>query len=268
MTGSTHDHEVMPYEGMPYEGMLAETVGIEGHRGEAIPAYLARPLGPGPFPGVVVVHHKHGYDWASREVVRRFAAAGYVAVMPNLHHRAAPGAPAKEAAEAVEAEGGIPDEQCVGDLDGALRLVRRQAYSQGPVGVIGYCSGGRHAYLAAAQLGFDATVVCYGGRIVAAPEELTDKTPIAPVALTADISSPVLGLFGVNDPRPSPEETARVQAELERHGKVHRFVTYEDAGHAFFSVDRPHYRPEAARQGWGEVFAWFDRYLGGGRSDA
>lgn len=246
-----------------YQGLIAETVVIRGHEGTRIPAYTARPLGPGPHPGVVVIHHRHGFDWASQETARRFASEGYATIMPNLHHRYAPGAGAGAAAEAVQAAGGVTDDECLGDVAGALEEVRSQAYCSGMVGVIGYCSGGRQAYLAAAKLPFDATVVCYGGRIVPPEEDINERTPVAPIALTADIAGPVLNLSGAEDRRPSPEETAQVEAELKRLGKVHRVVVYPDAGHAFFGVDRDLYRPEAARLGWAEVLAWFERYLGG-----
>ena len=244
-----------------YEGLIAETVVIRGHEGTRVPAYTARPLGAGPHPGLVLIHHRHGFDWASRETVRRFASEGYATVMPNLHHRYAPGAEAAAAAEAVQAAGGVTDAECLGDVAGALEEVRSQAYSNGKMGVIGYCSGGRQAYLAAATLAFDATVVCYGGRIVPSEEDVNERTPVPPIRLTADITSPVLSLSGAEDRRPSPEETALVEAELEKLGKVHRVVIYPDAGHAFFGVDRDLYRPEAARLGWAEVLAWFKRYL-------
>ena len=74
-----------------YDGMLAETVRIVGHGGDQIDAYFARPLGPGPVPGVVVFHHGPGWDEWSKEVARKFAAHGYAAVCPHLYHRAGPG---------------------------------------------------------------------------------------------------------------------------------------------------------------------------------
>jgi carboxymethylenebutenolidase len=243
------------------EGLLAETVTFRGHRGDPLPGYLARPLGPGPHPTVIVLHHRDGWDWASKEITRRLAAEGFCAFLPHLHHRSAPGeAPEKAAAIAREA-GGISDEQCLGDTVGALEFIRPQPFSNGLVGILGYCSGGRQAYTAACSAPFDAAIVCYGGRIVASPDELHERMPVAAIDLTPGLTSPVLGLFGARDTNPSPEKVALLQARLEAHGKPHRFVTYEEAGHAFFAVDRPTYTVSAAMQGWQEKLAWLDQHL-------
>ena len=102
-----------------YDGILAETTTINGHGGDLIEAYFARPLGPGPFGSVVVIHHLPGYDAATKEIARRFAVLGYAALMPNLYSRDAPGARPDDAAALVRAQGGVPDERLVGDVGGA-----------------------------------------------------------------------------------------------------------------------------------------------------
>ena len=81
------------------------------------------------------------------------------------------------------------------------------------------------------------------------------------LGLAPRLSCPLLGLFGAEDKFPSPEETAELSAELDRLGKPHEFHTYDDAGHAFFSVDRPSYRPAAAVDGWQRVFEFFGKHL-------
>ena len=132
----------------------------------------------------------------------------------------------------------------------------------GKVGIIGYCSGGRQAYLAACSLrGVDAAIDCYGGGVVAKPEELTPRQPVAPIELTKDLQCPLLGLFGVEDARPSPEDVAKTEEALKKFGKTYEFHTYESAGHAFFAVDRLQYRVHAAVDGWKKVFAWFEKHL-------
>ena len=107
----------------------------------------------------------------------------------------------------------------------------------------------------------DAAVDCYGGNVVASSEKLTPRMPVAPIDMTADIACPLLGLFGANDSNPSPDQVAAIEAELKRCGKTYEFHTYENAGHAFFSVDRPNYHTEAAMDGWGKIFDWFGKYL-------
>jgi len=244
-----------------YEGMLAETVQINGHKGDRINGYIARPLGAGPFPGVVVIHHMPGWDEGSREITRRFATQGYVAICPNLHYRANPTDPPAATAKIREA-GGVPDDQCIGDIDGAVKHLRSLPYSSGKVGVIGYCSGGRQSYLVACNIpSLDAAVDCYGGRVVAGPDELTPIMPKAPFDMTADLNCPLMGLFGIEDTQPSPDQVAKIEAELKKHGKTYEFHTYENAGHGFFAVDRTMYRTEAANDGWQRVFGWFGKYL-------
>jgi carboxymethylenebutenolidase len=134
--------------------------------------------------------------------------------------------------------------------------------SNGKTGVIGYCSGGRQAFLAACSLPLDAAVDCYGAFVVGTPPEGMPLKVGPLLHLAGSLSCPLLGLFGAEDNHPSPEQTAELDKELTRLGKTHEFHTYEGAGHAFFAVDRPAYRPEAANDGWRRIWEWFGRYLG------
>jgi carboxymethylenebutenolidase len=246
---------------MPYEAMIAETVHLRGHRDDTIDAYLARPLGAGPYPGVVVIHHMPGWDEATKEIARKFAHHGYVALSPNLHFREGKATPAENAAS-IKAKGGMPDDRSMGDIAGAIAHLRALPTLNGKVGIIGYCSGGRQAYLAACTLpGIDAAVDCYGGGVVMRPEELTERQPKAPIGFTKDLSCPLLGLFGRQDTRPTPEAVAETEAELKKWNKTFSFHTYEGTGHAFFSVDQERYRPVAAMDGWEKIFRWFETYL-------
>ena len=131
------------------------------------------------------------------------------------------------------------------------------------MGTIGYCSGGRHSFLAACSLVLDAAVDCYGAFVVAAPPE-GSPLKAGPVAHLAEhLSCPLLGLFGAEDQNPSPQETAELETILSAHHKTFEFHTFEGAGHAFFATNRPNYRPEVAGQGWIEVWDFFGRYLSG-----
>jgi len=135
-------------------------------------------------------------------------------------------------------------------------------YLNGKVGIIGYCSGGRQVYLAACTLpGIDAAIDCYGGGVIAPPAELSERQPVAPIEYTQDLQCPLLGLFGREDRRPSPEDVVKTEEALKRWGKTYEFHMYDNAGHGFFSVDRPSYRQEAAVDGWTHVLRWFEQYL-------
>jgi carboxymethylenebutenolidase len=244
-----------------YDATMAETIHIPGHNGDLIEAYYARPLGPGPFGSVVVIHHMPGYDVQTKEITRTFAVNGYNAICPNLYTREAPGASPDDAAAAARAQGGVPDERLVGDVAGAAKFLRALENSNGKVGTIGYCSGGRQSFLAAVSLPLDAAVDCYGAFVVGNPPEGMPLKVGPIVHLTKDLSCPLLGLFGADDSHPSPEQVAELEQELKAQGKTYEFHTYEGAGHAFFSVNRPSYRVEAANDGWNRIWDFYGRYL-------
>lgn len=249
------------------EDLIAEVVTIQGHGGDWIPAYVARPLGPGPYPSVVVLHHRDGWDKSSKEVARRLAWEGIACVMPHLHHREAPGQPSAVAAEVALKAGGIPDDRCVGDTAGAYEYLRHQPWASERIGVLGYCSGGRQAFLAATSIPFDTVVMCYSPRVNAKGDDITPLSPVAPLSLAAGIQGTVLGIFGQEDPRPSPADVAEIGAELTRLGKEHTFRTFENAGHAFMANDRTNYRVEAANAAWVEKLAWLRSQLGTTHAD-
>jgi carboxymethylenebutenolidase len=247
-----------------YEGLLAETITVPGHGGDRIHAYSARPLGPGPFPGVVLFHHRPGWDEWYRHATRLFAHHGYVAVCPDLYCRVGHGEPDDIAARA-QAEGGVADEQVIGDAAACVELLRSHPTSNGRIGYFGTCSGARHAYLAACRgPAVDAVVDCWGGRIVMAADELTEKQPVEPLGLTADLPCPILGLFGDEDHNPTPEHADILEDALRSHDKTYEFHRYEGAGHGFFYHDRPAaYRAEAAVDGWQKVWRFLGDTIGG-----
>ena len=119
------------------DAIIAETVTIAGHDRDEIESYFARPVDGDGQPSVVVIHHMPGYDRATKEIVRTFAVYGYAALMPNLFHRYAPGAKASDAAAAARDAGGVPDEQCLGDVQGAIDFLRARPDANGKVGVNG-----------------------------------------------------------------------------------------------------------------------------------
>ena len=127
--------------------------------------------------------------------------------------------------------------------------------------MIGYCSGGRQSFLAACSLDLQAAVDCYGAFVTGTPPE-GFPLQVQPIGhLAENLSCPLLGLFGAEDKYPSPDQVAELDDILKRHGKEHEFHSYEGAGHAFFAVDRPSYRPEAAVDGWNRILDFFGRHL-------
>jgi carboxymethylenebutenolidase len=243
------------------DGMTATVIELTGASGDRIHAYTARPEGRGPFPGVVLVHHMPGWDEIYREFTRRFAQHGYNAICPDLYCRAGHGRPDEMSAK-VRADGGVPDAQVVDDCAAAMAWLRALPTSSGKVGIIGTCSGGRHAMVVAGRTtGFDAVADLWGGGVVMRPEDLTPKRPVAPIDLTKELRAPVLGLFGNDDKSPTPEQVDQHEGELRKHGKTYEFHRYDGAGHGFFYYDRPAYRAEQAVDGWAKVFAFFEKNL-------
>jgi carboxymethylenebutenolidase len=225
------------------QGMTAGPMTFAGANGDQVNAYVARPDGRGPFPSVVVVHHLPGWDEFYQEFTRRLANHGYTAISPNLYSRVGHGTPDDIAAK-VRADGGVPDDQVVGDATAAMQWLKSQSTSNG-------------------SPGFDAVIDLWGGGVVMPKEQLTPKQPVAPVDYTKDLKTPLLGLFGNDDQRPSPADVDVHEAELKKQGKNYEFHRYDGAGHGFFYYDRPAYRQQQAMDGWGKVFGFFEKHLKG-----
>ena len=164
----------------------------------------------------------------------------------------------------VRAAGGVTDDQVVGDAKGAAAWLRARPEANGKVGVIGFCSGGRHAFLAACRAPeFDALVDCWGGNVIVDdPKLLNAKRSVAPIDLTDKIACPILGLFGNDDENPNADQVNRTEAVLKKLGKDYTFHRYDGAGHAFFNASWVAYRAEQAADGWAKTFAFFHKHLG------
>ena len=242
--------------------LQARTIQLTSGDGTEIEAYAAHPADAGSRGGVVVIHHLPGYDRATKEMTRRFADLGYDAVCPNLYSRQAPGADPDDAAAAVRAAGGIGDDQLVTDVEAGATYLRGLESSNDKVGVIGHCSGGRQSVLAACRLELDAAVDCYGAFVTGV---VPAQFPLAVTPLydlLPELGCPLIGMFGNDDQHPSRAEVDELDALLTEYGKAHEFHRYDDAGHAFFAVDRPSYRQAAAVDGWQHIDAAFARLIG------
>jgi len=245
------------------DALSATTVRISGADGDEIEAYVAQPDGQERRGGVVVIHHMPGYDRATKEMVRRFAELGYDAICPNLFYREAPGAAPDDAAAAARARGGVPDERLVGDVAGAVTYVRSLPTSNGKVGVIGHCSGGRQSVLAACNLDLDAAVDCYGAYVTGTPPADWPLKITNVIEQLPHLQCPLLGLFGNDDKYPSPAQVDELEEILKANNKHFEFHRYDDAGHGFFAVDRPSYRVAAANDGWERIAVFFGSHLAG-----
>jgi carboxymethylenebutenolidase len=250
------------------DAITAGTITITARSGDENEAYLAAPVDTPPAGGVVVIHHAPGFDEGTKEITRRFATWGYAALCPNLNHRLAPGAEPDDAAAMARARGGKADDELLDDVAGAVAHLRGLAGGNtgGParVATIGHCSGGRQSVLAACELDIEAAVDCYGAFVyLTAPADFPLKMTSLRERLP-HLRAPLLGLFGNEDKYPAPAEVDELDKLLTELGKEHEFHRYDDAGHAFFSADRPSYRVHAAIDGYRHIRAFFARHLGAG----
>lgn len=229
--------------------------------GDQIHAYVARPQTGGPLPGLVLAHHLPGWDEFYQEFAERLARHGYTVICPDLFCRFGHGTPDDVAAKA-RSEGGAVDDLVVADCQAAMEWLKSQPTANGKVGIMGTCSGGRHALLVASRVkGFAAIADLWGGAVVMTPEQLSPQRPVAPIDYTKDLEIPLLGIFGNDDQSPSPDQVDVHEAELKKFGRTYEFHRYDGAGHGFFYYHTPRYRPEQAMDGWAKVFAFFEENL-------
>ncbi|NMP24223.1 dienelactone hydrolase family protein [Sulfobacillus sp. DSM 109850] len=231
--------------------------------GAAIEAYVARPQEPGHYPGVIVIHEAFGPVEHIHDVARRFANRGYIAIAPNLYSRVGTPNPS-DTQEVFKKMFGLQDGQIVRDLEGAASYLRATGYSNGKVGVIGFCSGGRQTLLmASSSHAVDAAVDCWGGFIRSATPDAatTPERPTPIIDMAENVSCPLFVVIGEEDQNPSPEDGELLSKRLKQAGKDFQLKVYRNAGHAFFADYRPNYREKAAFELWDDVSRFFDQHL-------
>ncbi|HUQ07310.1 MAG TPA: dienelactone hydrolase family protein [Kofleriaceae bacterium] len=211
--------------------------------------------------GVLVCHHGPGMDAFMLDVVHRLFRRGYAVAAPDLYHRQ----PA-DVTDTYARMGMLSDEQIVTDMDAGLAHLRGLSEcAVGPVGVTGFCMGGRTAFMmAGVRDDLAAAAVFYGGRMKTSFGTGSGGGDVSttPFDLLAQIRCPVVGFFGDEDADPSPADVDALSAELARHARPHEFHRYRDAGHAFLNFTNPQrYRPRAAAAAWAEMLAFFGAHL-------
>lgn len=231
--------------------------------GAAVEAYLARPRRAGPRPGVIVIHEAFGPVEHIHDLARRFANAGFTALAPNLYTRA--GAPDPKNMDAVLAKMfALPDAQAVRDLEAAAAYLRGQPDSNGKVGCIGFCSGGRQTLLLACSSGqIDAAVDCWGGFITRATPTAatTPERPTPIIDLVPQIRCPLYAVFGVEDQNPSPADAELLKRKLAAARPSSEVEVFAEAGHAFLADYRPTYREGPAVRLWPKIVAFLSTQL-------
>ena len=243
------------------EGLTAGEVKIPVAGGE-IPAYRAMPAKGGRFPVVLVVQEIFGVHEHIRDVCRRFAKEGYLAVAPELYARQ--GDPSKYTdwkqlySEIVLK---VPDAQVMSDLDAAVAWAGKSGSGDvSRVGVTGFCWGGRVVWLYAAHSATLKAGVAWYGRLTG---EMTPLQPKYPLDVAAELKAPVLGLYGGKDQGIPLADVEKMRAALAAAKNPSEFVVFPDAGHGFNADYRPSYRAEDAKEGWRRCLAWFRKHGAG-----
>jgi carboxymethylenebutenolidase len=238
-------------------GLEAGEVKIPTADGQ-MPAYRAMPASGGPFPVVLVVQEIFGVHEHIKDVCRRFAKLGYLAVAPELYARQGDVSKMTDIQEIVSSVvAKVPDGQVMTDLDATVDWAEKSG--KGDVkrlGITGFCWGGRIVWLYAAHSPRLKAGVAWYGRLVGQANDLTPKYPLD---LVADLKAPVLGLYGGADQGIPNETVEQMQAALKTAGKPSEIVLYPDTPHGFYADYRPSYRKEQAQDGWKRLQEWFKK---------
>ena len=241
----------------PADGLVVGDISVRGADGAEVPAYQARPAGAGPFPTVLVVSEIFGVHEYIRDVCRRLARAGYLAIAPDLFRRQGdPGKIASVAEILNTVISKVPDAQVMGDLDACAAWAAANGGDAARLAITGFCWGGRITWLYAAHNPQLKAGVAWYGRLAGTASALT---PSHPLDLVDKISAPVLGLYGAKDQGIPVSDVEDMRADLAKAGKQAEFVIYPEAGHAFHADYRPSYRKEDAEDGWQRMQAWFKK---------
>jgi carboxymethylenebutenolidase len=233
-------------------GLTTETVAI-ATADRDIPGYLARPAGEGGHPVVFVNSEIFGvHEWV-KDICRRLAKAGYVALAPDFFVRAGDPSKTEDMKAVIDIVKATPGEQVTSDTAAALNYLAAQPYADMKrLGVTGFCWGGGATWLCCERFpAFKAGVAWYG------PLKPGGYPRTAPIDLVKDLRAPVLGLYGGLDKGISAQDIAEMRAAIKADGKQAEIIVYPDAQHGFLADYRPSFNAQAAKDGWARMLAFF-----------
>jgi carboxymethylenebutenolidase len=229
--------------------LTSSNINFAAEDGASIGGYLTRPKGEDKRPAVVVIHEWNGINDHIRDVARRLAKAGYVALAPDLLSRQGGTSSFPSVSAANEAAVKLPDEQIAKDLIGAVKFLKAQNFVRPKIGVIGFCwGGGKTLMFTTRSKDLAASVIYYGDN----PRNLED---------VKNITAPVLGQYGGADERIT-SGVPKLEEAMKKYGKSFEYKIYAGAPHSFNSDTSPRsYREEAAREAWATTLEFFKKHL-------
>jgi len=237
------------------EGLEAGEVQIPVSDGQ-IPAYQARPAKGGPFPVILVVQEIFGVHEHIKDICRRLAKLGYLAVAPALYARQGDVSNIQDFREIItKVVSKVPDAQVMTDLDATVAWAKASGKGDtAKLGITGFCWGGRIVWMYTAHNPNVKAGVAWYGRITSPPDPLHPKNPID---VAGSIKAPVLGLYGAADQGIPVESVEKMRAALKAANSPSEIVIYPDTPHGFYADYRPSYRKDKADDGWKRLLAWF-----------
>ncbi|MDB5388259.1 MAG: dienelactone hydrolase-like enzyme [Planctomycetaceae bacterium] len=239
------------------KGLDAGEVKIPVKDGE-IPAYRAMPASGGPFPVILVVQEIFGVHEHIKDICRRLAKLGYLAIAPELYARQGDVSKMTNIQEIIaKVVSKVPDAQVLSDLDATVAYVKKSGKGDtAKLGITGFCWGGRIVWLYSAHNKDLKAGVAWYGRLT---NEKDDLHPKHPLDLVESLKAPVLGLYGGADMGIPVANVESMRAALKQAGNPSHIELYPDTPHGFYADYRPTYRKEQADDGWKRLLEWFKK---------
>jgi carboxymethylenebutenolidase len=226
--------------------------------GQDVPVYRAQPEGKANPPVILVISEIFGVHEHIKDVARRFAKQGYMALAPDLFVRAGDASKVENIADLMKnIVSRTPDAQVMSDLDTVVTWAKQRGGDTDKLGITGFCWGGRITWLYASHNPKVKAGVAWYGRLVG---EASENSPKHPVDIAQNLKVPVLGLYGAKDTGIPLESVERMKAALAKGNSKSEFVIYQDSGHAFHADYRPSFNPADAKDGWRRAIDWFRRH--------
>jgi carboxymethylenebutenolidase len=243
----------------PADGLIVAD-GKVASGGFELPIYEARPAGPGKYPVVIVIPEIWGMHEYIKDVVRRFAKRGFLAITFEPYARTGGVLKIEEREALMKVVNAVPDAQVMGDLNAIVAYAKKLPAARADrIGVTGFCRGGLYTMLFAAQSPDVKAAVPWYGQIK--PAKTAGIRTVGPLDVAGQIKAPVLGLYGEADQGIPVADVKEMEAALKAAGKTVEFVLYPDAPHAFHADYRPSYRENPAKDAWARCLTWFNTYL-------
>lgn len=239
------------------EGLEAGEVKIPVADGE-MPAYRAKPKSGANLPTVLVVQEIFGVHEHIKDICRRLAKRGYLAIAPEMYARQGDVSKLTDFQEILKIVAKVPDKQVMADLDAAAAWAKSTRQGDPDrLAVTGFCWGGRIVWLYSAHNPSLKAGVAWYGRLVGQADELHPKHPLE---IAAELKAPVLGLYGGADTGIPNDTVEKMQAALKEAKKPSEIVLYPDTPHGFHADYRPTYREKEAQDGWNRMLEWFKKH--------